>query len=139
MAMRDDALQRFHVVLTDETGLRQVRPLSRTEKGVNNLEVTMKEKLSRLWWSLMAMIVLCPGFALAAGGGNEAPIVIVADTRKLTGVMAWWANLYNESHLQFMLLTIVLIPVTGVLFGVLADLIMSRIGIDLKSKDLPGH
>lgn len=99
----------------------------------------MKEKLSRLWWSLMAMIVLCPGFALAAGGGNEAPIVIVADTRKLTGVMAWWANLYNESHLQFMLLTIVLIPVTGVVFGVLADLIMSRIGIDLKSKDLPGH
>lgn len=99
----------------------------------------MKAKLSRLWWSLMAMIVLCPGFALAAGGGNEAPIVIVADTRKLTGVMAWWANLYNESHLQFMLLTIVLIPVTGVVFGVLADLIMSRIGIDLKSKDLPGH
>lgn len=99
----------------------------------------MKAKLSRLWWSLMAMIVLCPGFALAAGGGNEAPIVIVADTRKLTGVMAWWANLYNESHLQFMLLTIVLIPVTGVIFGVIADLIMSRIGIDLKSKDLPGH
>lgn len=99
----------------------------------------MKAQLSRLWWSLMAMIVLCPGFALAAGGGNEAPIVIVADTRKLTGVLAWWANLYNESHLQFMLLTIVLIPVTGVVFGVIADLIMSRIGIDLKSKDLPGH
>jgi len=99
----------------------------------------MKAKLSRLWWSLMAMIVLCPGFALAAGGGNEAPIVIVADTRKLTGVMAWWANLYNESHLQFMLLTVVLIPITGVLFGLLADVVMSRIGIDLKSKDLPGH
>lgn len=99
----------------------------------------MKTKLSRLWWSVMAVMALCPGFALAAGGGNEAPIVIVADTRKLTGVMAWWANLYNESHIQFMLLTIVLIPVTGVIFGVLADLIMSRIGIDLKSKDLPGH
>lgn len=99
----------------------------------------MKAKLSRLWWSLMTMIVLCPGFALAAGGGNEAPIVIVADTRKLTGIMAWWANLYNESHFQFMLLTIVIIPVTGVIFGVLADIIMSRIGIDLKSKDLPGH
>ena len=99
----------------------------------------MKAKLSRLWWSLMAMIVLCPGFALAAGGGNEAPIVIVADTRKLTGIMAWWANLYNESHFQFMILTVIIIPVTGVIFGVLADIIMSRIGIDLKSKELPGH
>jgi hypothetical protein len=87
----------------------------------------------------MAMIVLCPGFALAAGGGNEAPIVIVADTRKLTGVMAWWANLYNESHFQFMILTIIIIPITGVIFGVIADIIMSHIGIDLKSKDLPGH
>jgi hypothetical protein len=99
----------------------------------------MKARLSKLWWSLMTLVVLCPGFALAAGGGNDAPIVIVADTRKLTGVLAWWSNLYNESHLQFMLLTIVIIPVTGVLFGLLADVIMSRIGIDLKSKDLPGH
>lgn len=99
----------------------------------------MKARLSRLWWSLMALILLSPGFALAAGGGNEAPIVLVADTRKLTGLMAWWANLYNESHFQFMVLTIIIIPVTGVIFGVLADWIMSAIGIDLKSKDLPGH
>jgi len=98
----------------------------------------MKAKLTRLWWSLMAMILLFPGFALAAGGGG-APIVIVADTRKLTGIMAWWANLYNESHFQFMILTVIIIPVTGVIFGVLADIIMSRIGIDLKSKELPGH
>jgi hypothetical protein len=99
----------------------------------------MKAKLNRLWWSLMAMVALCPGFALAAGGGEVAQIVLVADTRKLTGLMAWWANLYNESHFQFMILTIIIIPVTGVVFGVLADIIMSRIGIDLKSKDLPGH
>lgn len=85
------------------------------------------------------MVALCPGFALAAGGGEVAQIVLVADTRKLTGLMAWWANLYNESHFQFMILTIIIIPVTGVVFGVLADIIMSRIGIDLKSKDLPGH
>lgn len=139
MVMRDDALERFHIVQTDETGLRQFRPCRRAEKGANNLEVTMKAKLSRLWWSLMTMIVLCPGFALAAGGGEVAQIVLVADTRKLSGLMAWWANLYNESHFQFMILTIIIIPVTGVLFGVLADIIMSRIGIDLKSKDLPGH
>jgi hypothetical protein len=76
--------------------------------------------------------------ALAAGGGGEL-IVIVADTRKLTGLMAWWANLYNESHLLFTLLTVVLIPVIGVIFGVLADYIMHFIGIDLSSRDLAEH
>jgi hypothetical protein len=76
--------------------------------------------------------------ALAAGGGGE-PIVMVADSRKLTGLMAWWANLYNESHLYFTLLTIVLIPVIGVIFGVVADFIMHFIGIDLKSRDLAEH
>ncbi len=99
----------------------------------------MRAKLSKLWWSLVAMVLLSPGFALAAGGGGAAPIVIVADTRKLDGIMAWWANLYNESHLQFMILTVILIPLTGVIFGVLADIVMGWIGIDLKSKDLPGH
>jgi hypothetical protein len=76
--------------------------------------------------------------ALAAGGGGEL-IVIVADTRKLTGLMAWWANLYNESHLLFTLLTVVLIPVIGVIFGVMADYIMHFIGIDLSSRDLAEH
>lgn len=108
--------------------------------GVANiLEVTMKARLNRLWWSLMITVLLCPGFALAAGGGGAAPIVLVADTRKLTGVMAWWANLYNESHFQFMILTVILIPLTGVIFGVIADIIMSGIGIDLKSRDLAEH
>jgi hypothetical protein len=76
--------------------------------------------------------------ALAAGGGGE-PIVIVADSRKLTGVMAWWANLYNESHVYFTILTIILIPLVGVIFGVLADLVMHFVGIDLKSRELAEH
>jgi hypothetical protein len=76
--------------------------------------------------------------ALAAGGGG-APIVIVADSRKLTGIMAWWANLYNESHVYFTILTIILIPLVGVIFGVLADFVMHFIGIDLKSRDLAEH
>jgi phage shock protein PspC (stress-responsive transcriptional regulator) len=76
--------------------------------------------------------------ALAAGGGG-APIVMVADSRKLTGVMAWWANLYNESHFYFTLLTVILIPVIGVIFGVLADIVMHFVGIDLSSRDLAEH
>lgn len=98
----------------------------------------MKARLNKLWWSLMLMLIALPGTALAAGGGG-APVVIVADTRKLDGILAWWANLYNESHLQFTVLTIILIPLVGVIFGVIADIIMNHIGIDLKSRDLAEH
>ena len=39
-----------------------------------------------------------------------------------------------DSHLYFMLLTIVIIPITGCVFGMLADLVMNHIGIDLKHR-----
>ena len=35
--------------------------------------------------------------------------------------------------------TVVSIPIVGLLFGVLADLIMGAIGIDLKSRELAEH
>jgi hypothetical protein len=99
--------------------------------------------MKKLWAKLIGLgvmvSVLLPELVLAAGGGDVAPLVIVADTRKLSGIMAWWANLYNESHLYFMILTVVLIPLIGVIFGVLADIIMTHIGIDLKSRELSEH
>jgi hypothetical protein len=98
----------------------------------------MKKRLLRYWWALLAFVLGMPSLSLAAGGG-AALIVIVADTRKLDGIMAWWANLYNESHIQFAVLTIIIIPLTGVLFGILADIIMGWIGIDLKSRELAEH
>jgi hypothetical protein len=82
--------------------------------------------------------VLLPELALAAAE-KAAPLVLVADTRKLTGLMRWWADLYNESHLWFTVLTVVLIPLIGLAFGVIADIVMSHIGIDLKSRDLAEH
>ena len=99
----------------------------------------MKKRMQRYWWALISLVLFAPSLALAAGGGKMAPVVIVADTRKLDGLMAWWANLYNESHFQFMILTIIIIPVTGVIFGVLADIVMGWIGIDLKSRELAEH
>lgn len=99
--------------------------------------------MRRIWSKIVGlgalMTLLVPGLALAAGGGPVANIVIVADTRKLSGILAWWANLYNESHLQFTILTVALIPVVGVIFGVIADIVMTHIGIDLKSRDLAEH
>lgn len=87
---------------------------------------------------ILATLWLTAQTALAAGGGGQ-PIVIVADSRKLSGIMAWWANLYNESHLYFTILTIILIPLIGVIFGVVADIVMHFVGIDLKSRDLAEH
>jgi hypothetical protein len=99
----------------------------------------MKKLLSQMVGLGAFLLMLVPGMAFGAGGGPVAPLVIVADTRKLDGILAWWANLYNESHIQFTLLTIVLIPLIGVIFGVLADLVMSHVGIDLKSRELAEH
>jgi hypothetical protein len=98
----------------------------------------MKSVVQKVVLVLTTLWLSAP-YAFAAGGGDVAPIVIVADSRKLTGVMAWWANLYNESHLYFTVLTVILIPIIGVLFGVLADLVMHFVGIDLKSRDLAEH
>ena len=98
--------------------------------------------MKHVWTKLMGMAaliyVLLPNLAMAAGE-KAAAVVIVSDTRRLTGIMAWWGSLYNESHLLFAILTVVLIPVIGVIFGTLADLIMGHIGIDLTSRDLAEH
>lgn len=92
------------------------------------------------WFSFSYLLSLVlPALASAAGGGNVAPMIIVADTRKLDGIMAWWANMYNESHVQFTIITVILIPVIGVIFGTVADIVMTWIGIDLKHRDLAEH
>ncbi len=93
---------------------------------------------SKMIGLVLTLMVVLPDMALAAAG-KASPLVIVADTRKFTGWEAWFTNLYNESHVYFTLLTIVAIPIIGLIFGVLADIIMSRIGLDLKSRELAEH
>ncbi len=96
-------------------------------------------KLLKLFGLSSLISMLLPALSYAAGGGPIAPMVLVADTRKLDGIMAWWANMYNESHLQFTLLTVLIIPTIGVIFGLVADVVMTWIGIDLKSRELAEH
>ncbi len=97
------------------------------------------KRMNSLWMTLVAGVLMMPTLALAAGGGKIANIVIVADTRGLPAWQAWWANLYNESHLYFTLVTIIIIPIVGVIFGTLADWLMQLIGLDLKSRELAEH
>lgn len=98
--------------------------------------------MRKFWAKIVGLgvmiLLLLPELALAAAE-KAAPLVMVADTRKFSGWEAWWTNLYNESHLYFALLTIAIIPTIGVLFGTVADLVMSHIGIDLKSRELAEH
>jgi len=98
--------------------------------------------MKRLWTKITTLVamafVLMPEIVLAAAE-KAAPLVVVADTRKFTGWEAWWTNLYNESHLYFALLTVALIPLVGLIFGVIADIVMGYIGIDLSSRELSEH
>ncbi|MGD9972219.1 MAG: DVU0150 family protein [Desulfatirhabdiaceae bacterium] len=87
----------------------------------------------------MSFLLFLPSLLLAAGGGEIAPLVIVADTRHLPAFEGWWANLYNESHFYFAVVTVIIIPIVGVIFGTIADFLMSFIGIDLKSRELSEH
>ncbi len=98
--------------------------------------------MRKLWTKLIGLytlIFLLPAKAMAAGGGDVETIVIVADTRRFTGWQAWWTDLYNESHLWFAIVTVVTIPIVGVIMGVIADFIMARVGIDLKHRELAEH
>ncbi len=98
--------------------------------------------MRNLWAKLVGLaisiMVLMPDLVLASGEKAEA-VVIVSDTRRLTGLLGWWGSLYNESHLYFMLLTVVLVPIIGVMFGTIADVIMKWIGLDLTSRELAEH
>jgi len=98
--------------------------------------------MRKLWAKITGLAILATLLLqelVAAAGPAAAPLVMVADTRKFTGWEAWWTNLYNESHFWFTVVTVVSIPIVGLLFGVLADLIMGAIGIDLKSRELAEH
>jgi hypothetical protein len=86
---------------------------------------------------LATLLWLFPAQLLA--GEKAERIVLVADARKFHGWKAWWANLYNEGHLAFALITVICIPLAGAILGILADLVMSRLGIDLRKRVLAEH
>lgn len=86
---------------------------------------------------LCLSLILLPVRALAGGSGGR--IVLVADSRRFSGWQAWWASLYNESHVYFTLLTIIIILGLALVLNKATDLVMTRIGINLKSRVLEEH
>jgi len=93
-----------------------------------------------LCFAAAALVCLAlPGLALAAGG-SATDLVVVADTRVLhSGIMKYFADLYNFNIWLFAVWATVLTAVYGCFLGVLMDIIMSRTGIDLKSRKIVEH
>lgn len=96
------------------------------------------KRLRGIWTWMIGLALVLPVFlpSLALAAKKKANVVIVADTRKLDGIFYWWAEMYNESHLLFAIMTMLIIPFLGCILGWLADIVMNHIGIDLVHRDL---
>jgi len=77
-----------------------------------------------------ALGALLPSLA-RAGGEGASDLVVVADTRVLSGFSLYLANLYNDNVWMFAIWAVVLTALLGGFLGVSMDAIMSRIGLDL--------
>ena len=126
---RNDAA--VHAVGGTREGKMEAVEMSKTD--VEDVMKTMR----KLWvWLVGCALATGALPAVAMAAKKTADVVIVADTRKLDGILYWWAEMYNESHFFFAILTMVIIPVVGCILGWLADIVMTHIGIDLKHRDL---
>ncbi len=97
--------------------------------------------MRRIWAKILGLgvmaILLLP--EIAAAVAKAAPVVIVSDTRFSSGWYRWWGQIYNDSHVYFTILTYATILVVGVSFGLITDFFMSKIGIDLRHRELKEH
>ena len=77
---------------------------------------------------------------LWAGGKKASELVVVADTRVISsGVMKYFANLYNTNILLFAVWAVFLTAFYGAFLGWLMDKIMARTGLDLTSRKIVEH
>ncbi|MBF0507391.1 MAG: hypothetical protein HQK57_00485 [Deltaproteobacteria bacterium] len=83
--------------------------------------------------------VLVPA-AVWAAGEKAAMLVVVADTRRVTSdIGKYFADLYNTNMWLFAVWAVVLTAGYGVFLGFTMDMIMSRTGLDLKSRKIIEH
>ena len=87
-------------------------------------------------FAFMIMVCLMVPAVVWAGGGKAEGLIHVADTRMLSGVYLYFANLYNENLAMFAVWTVVVITALGAGLGFLMDLIMQHTGLDLTSREI---
>jgi hypothetical protein len=99
----------------------------------------MKNVVTKLLALVTTACLLVPEVLWAAGGGGDAPIVVVADTRVVHGVMRYFSNLYNTDILLFAVWAVVLTAAYGCFLGVVMDKLMGLTGLDLRSRKIVEH
>ena len=87
----------------------------------------------------LSALLLLPAILPAAGGGGGEAIVFVADSRRYTGLLKWFTNLYNDSLGYFTLLTVILVPLLALALSTVMSFLLSKTGIDLRSRAIGGH
>ena len=99
----------------------------------------MKNIITKMLALVTMAYLLVPEVLWAAGGGGDAPIVVVADTRVVHGILHYFSNLYNTNLLLFAIWAVVLTAAYGCFLGVLMDKLMAMTGLDLKSRKIVEH
>ena len=99
----------------------------------------MKNVVTKLLALVTTACLLVPEVLWAAGGGGDAPIVVVADTRVVHGVMRYFSNLYNTDILLFAVWAVVLTAAYGCFLGVVMDKLLGLTGLDLRSRKIVEH
>jgi hypothetical protein len=87
-------------------------------------------------FAFMTLVCLMIPVAVWAGGGKAEALIHVADTRMLSGVYLYFANLYNENLIMFGVWTVVVITALGSGLGFFMDMLMSHTGLDLTSREI---
>ena len=89
---------------------------------------------------LLAVFWLTAPEWLWAAGQKAGELEEVTDTREISsGVMKYFANLYNTNIWLFAVWAVVLTAAYGCFLGWLMDKIMARTGLDLTSREIVEH
>ncbi len=96
-------------------------------------------KMMGVMIAILLLQMTAPVMIWAAGGG-ATEIVVVADTRMVhNSLEKYFADLYNTDITMFAVWCTVLTAVYGCFLGFLMDFLMSRTGLDLKSRKIIEH
>ena len=87
---------------------------------------------------LTTLAMMLPATVWAAGE-KATNIVVVADTRRVTGILKYFSDLYNTDVVMSAVWAVVLTVAIGCTLGFLMDFIMERTGLDLHSRKIIEH